>query len=151
MNQSFLSIGEAAAFLGVSITSLRRWEKMGSLCSDYRTPGGHRRYSIANLREFLPKERRLSVGYARVSGHDQKKDLGRQEETLRRHLSEISQNFRIISDLGSGLNYRKKGLRCLIALIVSGHVERLVLTIVTVFSAKLYGRRSQRNRKNSAA
>ncbi len=36
--------------------------------------------------------------------------------------------YEIISDLGSGMNYRKKGLRQLLNLIVSGQVERLIIT-----------------------
>jgi excisionase family DNA binding protein len=40
-----ISISEAADLLGVSVTTLRRWEKEGKLISD-RTHSGHRRYDI---------------------------------------------------------------------------------------------------------
>ena len=78
--------------------------------------------------------------------------------------------YEVIEDVGSGLNYQKKGLRQLITRICSGEIERLVIThkdrllrfgselvsslcghfgteVVTVFSARLYGSRSHENRK----
>ena len=48
----FLSIGKAAGFLGVSISTLRRWEKNCKLNSTFKTSGGHRRYSLAELKIF---------------------------------------------------------------------------------------------------
>ena len=74
------SIGEAAKVLGVSITTLRRWEASGRLVAD-RTAGGHRRYDLAKLKPELFRAEdlaiRRTVAYARVSSHDQKDDLER--------------------------------------------------------------------------
>ncbi|MDD2609498.1 MAG: helix-turn-helix domain-containing protein, partial [Giesbergeria sp.] len=47
-----VSIGEAAKTLGVSITTLRRWEAAGKLSAEH-TAGGHRRYDLAKLRPEL--------------------------------------------------------------------------------------------------
>src|SRR3990167_1543906 len=46
-------IGQAAKVLGVSIQTLRRWAKIGSLEPDYVSPGGHRYYSEQALESFL--------------------------------------------------------------------------------------------------
>jgi predicted site-specific integrase-resolvase len=134
----------------------------------------------------------LTVVYARVSSKDQSKDLERQKQVLEVYCAKKGWSFEVISDLGSGLNYRKKGLIRLIKLICSYQVERLVLThkdrllrfgsdliftlceifgtevviinrsedstfeedlandvleIITVFSARLYGSRSHKNKK----
>ena len=43
-----LSISEAARVLGVSLSTVRRWSDAGVLPS-YRTPGGQRRYSRAEI------------------------------------------------------------------------------------------------------
>ncbi|EHQ53434.1 hypothetical protein ECTPHS_12188, partial [Ectothiorhodospira sp. PHS-1] len=79
------SIGEAAKALGVSITTLRRWEASGRLVPEH-TAGGHRRYDLAKLRpEMFRAEEdtgRRTVAYARVSSHDQKEDLERQKQVL---------------------------------------------------------------------
>jgi excisionase family DNA binding protein len=120
-----LSIGEAAAVKGVSIDTLRRWEKEGKIQS-VRTDGGHRRYDIDTLIDF--RETRKTVAYARVSSHDQRADLERQALVLEAYCLHHGYNFEIIKDLGSGLNYKKKGLQKLLQLIVSEQLERLVVT-----------------------
>jgi excisionase family DNA binding protein len=47
-----LTASEAARHLGVSISTVRRWSDAGHL-QGYRTPGGQRRFSVAQLDEFL--------------------------------------------------------------------------------------------------
>jgi putative resolvase len=120
-----LSIGEAAAVKGVSIDTLRRWQKEGKIQS-VRTDGGHRRYDIDTLIDF--KETRKTIAYARVSSHDQKSDLERQALVLEAYCLHRGYNFKVIKDLGSGLNYKKKGLQKLLQLIVSEQLDRLVVT-----------------------
>ncbi|MFP4119917.1 IS607 family transposase [Coleofasciculus sp.] len=120
-----LSIGEAAAVKGVSIDTLRRWEKEGKIQS-IRTQGGHRRYDIDDLIDF--PENRKTVAYARVSSHDQKNDLERQALVLEAYCLHHGYNFEIIKDLGSGLNYKKRGLQKLLQLIMDEQLDRLVIT-----------------------
>lgn len=91
-----------------------------------RTEGGHRRYDIDTLIDF--KENRKTIAYARVSSHDQKNDLERQALVLEAYCLHHGYNFEIIKDLGSGLNYKKRGLQKLLQLIISGQIDRLVIT-----------------------
>ena len=187
---SKLSISEAAKLKGVSTSTLRRWETDGILIPE-RTANGHRRYDLNQLLG-IKKELSFTIGYARVSSHDQKEDLARQVQVLELFSAQNGWQIEIISDLGSGLNYSKKGLKRLITLITNNQVERLILThkdrllrfgrelifslceifgtevviinrtedstfeedlandvleIITVFSARLYGSRSHKNRK----
>jgi excisionase family DNA binding protein len=55
-----LTASQAARHLGVSISTVRRWSDAGHL-QGYRTPGGQRRFSVAQLDAFLdslrPRER----------------------------------------------------------------------------------------------
>jgi putative resolvase len=197
-----LSIGKAATLLGVSISTLRRWEKEGFLNPSYRTSGGHRRYALALLEtkfghELSDSERSpKAVAYARVSSHDQRKDLETQRSKLEDYCREHFASFEVLTDLGSGLNYRKPGLKKLLRLIFQrqmshltlNHKDRLlrfgadlvfdlcrhfgvevivlesrpdqsfemelaadVIELMTVFSSRLYGRRSHQNRKRAAA
>jgi len=192
-----ISIGQAAKELGVSIATLRRWEAAGKIHSE-RTPSGHRRYELAQLRGLKPyessKNNRPTLCYARVSSHDQKEDLVRQVHLLETFCTANGWSNEVMQDLGSGLNYNKRGLQQLIKRICGGSVGRLVLTnkdrllrfgselvfslcetfntevviinqgeqslnfeeeelaqdvleIITVFSARLYGIRSPKNRK----
>lgn len=126
-----ISISEAAKYLGVSISTLRRWEAEGHLLPEKRTPGGQRRYDLTRLKpEFLHgiESPRKTVAYARVSSRDQIKDLARQQEVLQMYCASQGWTFEILSDLGSGMNYYKKGLKKLLNEILSGQVGRLVLT-----------------------
>lgn len=187
---SKISISQAAKLKGVSTSTLRRWETEGILIPE-RTANGHRRYDLNQLLG-IKKDLSFTIGYARVSSHDQKEDLTRQIQVLELFSAQNGWQIEIISDLGSGLNYSKKGLKRLINLITNNQVERLVLThkdrllrfgselifslceifgtevviinrtedstfeedlandvleIITVFSARLYGSRSHKNRK----
>lgn len=183
------SIGYIARLYGVSPSTIRRWCAKGKLtCS--RTLGGHRRFEIKNETASTDARREV-VGYARVSSHGQKDDLDRQIRRLR-----LAGCDRIISDIGSGLNCCKPGLKSLVNRLLEGTVERLVviqedrllrfgvnlirqicarmqtdlqvldaravttfeeelardvITLMTVFCARLYGRRSGRNKRISDA
>jgi len=140
----------------------------------------------------IKSELSYTIGYARVSSHDQKEDLERQKQVIEIFCASNGWQHEVISDLGSGMNYQKKGLKRLIRLICESSVERLVLThkdsllrfgselifslcehfgtevviinrtedstfeedlaqdvleIITVFSARLYGSRSNKNKK----
>jgi excisionase family DNA binding protein len=191
-----VSISEAAKVLGVSIPTLRRWDEMGRLVA-IKTEGGHRRYDIGKIRpetvhRFDYADSRKTVAYARVSSHDQKEDLDRQKQMLELFCSKNGWTYEVISDLGSGMNYHKKGLKSLLNAILDDSVGRLVLThkdrllrfgselvfsiceaknvevviinkgedtsfeedlatdvleMITVFSARLYGSRSKKNKK----
>ena len=75
LNFELVSVGDAARHYGVSVSTMRRWDRQGKLKPCNRTLGNHRRYK-------LHENYRVKVGYARVSSHDQKKDLVTQSEYL---------------------------------------------------------------------
>ncbi|WP_375638489.1 IS607 family transposase [Bartonella sp. AA16NXGY] len=127
----FIGIGKAAQVLGVSISTLRRWEGEGKIISEH-TAGGHRRYDLSKLRPELFHSRELSqrkaIAYARVSSHDQKDDLERQKQVLELYCASQGWTYELISDLGSGMNYRKKGLKRLLDALIENEIGRLVIT-----------------------
>jgi len=124
-----ISIAEAASCLGVSATTLRRWEKEGKLIPD-RTQAGHRRYNLSKIKpNFIhaSRESRKTIAYARVSSHDQKNDLERQKQVLELYCARQGWTFEVVSDLGSGMNYHKKGLKYLLNEILGDKIGRLVI------------------------
>lgn len=126
-----LSISEAAKALGVSESTLRRWEREGRLLPDERTVGGQRRYKLSSIRPQISHVsflERKTIAYACVSSHDQKNDLEQQKQVLELYCSSQGWQFEILSDLGSGINYNKKNLKVLIQSIIDNEVGRLVLT-----------------------
>ena len=73
-------------------------------------------------------ETELTVAYARVTSRDQKEDLKRQVERLELYCTAKGWKYEVIQDLGSGINYRKKGLKQLLEKILNCQVKRVVLT-----------------------
>jgi predicted site-specific integrase-resolvase len=128
----YLSIGKASERLGVSISTLRRWETQGRLIPE-RTKAGHRRYEAAQIERVVNsrvagKTAARTIAYARVSSSDQKEDLTRQQQVLELFCAKNGWTYEVVSDLGSGMNYHKKGLVRLLNELVDGDVERLVIT-----------------------
>lgn len=127
MEKRLVKIGEAARLLGCGIDTLRKWEKTGELPPDRKTKGGTRFYDAARLLSLGDSES-PTIGYARVSSHDQKADLDRQREMLETYCAAKGWRTDIISDLGSGMNFSKKGLTRLLDIILRRKAKRLVLT-----------------------
>ena len=191
MEKRYIKIGAAAQLLGCGIDTLRKWEKSGELVPDHKTKGGTRFYDMAKLLALGDADA-PTICYARVSSHDQREDLIRQKEMLETYCAAKGWRTEVISDLGSGMNFSKRGLLRLLEIILRRKAKRLVLThkdrllrfgpelvfalcelqgieiviihkgerpsfevelaedileIITVFSARLYGSRSHKNRK----
>jgi predicted site-specific integrase-resolvase len=90
--------------------------------------GGHRRYQHDTVQAAGGAAPGGTVCYARVSSHDQAGQLKTQAARLHSHCVGAGfADIEVISDLGSGLNYRKKGLQRLLHEILRGRVARLVL------------------------
>lgn len=128
-----ISIGEASSLIGVSVSTLRRWEKEGNFIPVSRTIGKHRRYSLSEIKKVFfniddSDSQRETLCYARVSSHDQKKDLETQVKKLSSYCKQEGVKYEVIKDLGSGMNYKKRGLRKLIEKICFKKVDRLILT-----------------------
>ena len=69
-----------------------------------------------------------TVCYARVSSHDQKGGLERQASLLESYCAAHGWSSLVIRDLGSGMNYRKRGLHQLLEMVIERRMQRLVLT-----------------------
>ncbi len=124
----YIKIGEAAKLLGVTVQTIRRWERTNQLLPDKKTEGGTRYYDIDRLLGSKKQETDLTYAYARVSSHDQKKDLDTQKALLAAYCTSHGWMYEVISDLGSGMNYRKKGLKNLLDAILKKKIKRLVVT-----------------------
>ena len=127
MENRFVKIGEAAKLIGTTPQVLRLWEKTGELLPARKTKGGTRYYSTASLLT-LDTSDAPTIGYARVSSRDPKDDLDRQHQVLEAYCAAKGWRTQVIRDLGSGMNYNKKGLRQLLEMILRRDMKRLVLT-----------------------
>ena len=126
----YYSINEFSKILGVSAQTLRNWDANGKLHPHHTSSNGYRYYSHEQLSQVMninPNIDRKIIGYCRVSSNKQKDDLQRQIENMRMYLISQGKPFEIISDIGSGINYKKKGLKELIKLITQNKVEKVVV------------------------
>ena len=108
----YYSIHAFSRLLGVTPQTLRNWDRTGKLKPHHTGTNGYRYYSQEQLEEIthVRRGKRITIGYCRVSSHKQKDDLDRQSETMRTYLVAQGKPFKIIEDIGSGINYRNKGL-----------------------------------------
>ena len=112
--------------LGITVQTLRDWDKKEILKPAYLGNGKHRHryYSEEQLNQILQKrnvKEKVNIGYVRVSANHQKDDLKRQYDLMELYLTKQGKEFKIISDIGSGINYNKKGLKELLKLISTNY------------------------------
>lgn len=115
----------AAARLGVSTKTLERWLEAGKIEGIF-TQGGQRRYNIDSVipvRGSNPTDTRPIILYARVSSRAQKPDLAAQIEFLESRYPDTE----IITDIGSGLNFKRKGLQALLERVLSNNCRTIVV------------------------
>lgn len=125
----YYTISDFAKLVGKSPQTLRNWDKNGRLKPDHKSSNGYRYYSEGQINQVLniKKEPRIVIGYCRVSSNKQKDDLERQIANVTNYLIAQGKPFEIISDIGSGINYNKKGLKSLVSRIQNNEVDKVVV------------------------
>ncbi len=124
---TWVRINEASKFYGVSKTTIRKWANTNRIeCK--RTVGNQRVFNISQnpiIKEDGKRQQdnREDYIYVRVSSKKQKDDLERQKNFM---LSKFP-NSKIITDIGSGLNYKRKGLRKLLDLSFKNKISRVII------------------------
>jgi predicted site-specific integrase-resolvase len=124
----YLSGKKTSEILKVHQRTLHNWDKKG-IIETIRSPGGRRLYNVNKyIEEYEQKEEikrndQIKIAYIRVSTAGQKDDLKRQKEYMRKKYPK----HQIIEDIGSGINFNRKGLRKIITLAIEGKIKELVV------------------------
>lgn len=126
-DKNFVKPSQAAKRLGVSLHTLRRWDKKG-LIEAIRTDNGQRRYNVDDYieRKGIPvvnQSKKLTILYARVSTRPQRDDLNRQVASL----IEFYPEGTVVKEVAGGLNLRRKGLLGVLERVLSGDIEKIVV------------------------
>jgi predicted site-specific integrase-resolvase len=79
---------------------------------------------IADNKMTINKTTKKKICYCRVSSNKQNNDLERQINLMQLNYP----NYEIISDIGSGLNFKRKGLEKIINMAIKGEIEEVVIT-----------------------
>ena len=134
--KQLLNMKETMELLSVSATTLRKWDKEGVLVP-VKTNGGHRRYDVEMLQDFIGKRPMKSkfteprvVTYARCSTFGQKEhgDIERQSDRIVTYC--LKKNYRlvdIIKECGSGLNEKRKGFLKILKLVSDRKIDKVVI------------------------
>jgi putative resolvase len=141
MNEKkFVSIGEASILTGLDPQTIRKFADSNQI-KCYKTFSGQRRFDKAYLEQMynptslIQKEaepKKINFIYARVSSKKQLEDLTRQIDYIKGKRSEYS-TYTIISDIGSGLNYKKTGLQT----ILDASLQRTIGEVVIAHRDRL--------------
>lgn len=137
--ENYVSGKKASEILGVHQRTLYQWDNK-KLIETIRTPGGKRLYNVKKylenkekntsnvqtvnnpiINEKINNDRKYL--YARVSSLGQKEDMERQKNVLVKKYPK----YKLISDIGSGMNLNRKGLRFLIDKAIKGEVDEVVI------------------------
>lgn len=126
-----MSIGKFAKELGVTPEHVRTMHRTGEVIPARISEKGTRYYSEEQLRELknsrTPQREEKVVAYCRVSTKSQKDELEKQVENVKSYMYAKGYSFEVITDIGSGINYKNKGLQELISSINSNQVTKVVV------------------------
>ena len=126
-----MSIGKFAKELGVTPEHVRTMHRTGEVIPARISEKGTRYYSEEQLRDLknsrTPQREEKVVAYCRVSTKSQKEELEKQIENVKSYMYAKGYSFEVITDIGSGINYKNKGLQELISLINSNQITKVVI------------------------
>lgn len=126
-----IKLQDMANRLGVSIKTLQRWDREGILVAK-RTPTNRRYYTEDQYLSYVGKSqpKGLILAYTRVSSRNQLDDLTSQIEFLKQFVNAKGEILdEVISDIGSGLNYKRKNWnKLLLDYVAKGLVSKIYIT-----------------------
>jgi len=127
--EEYVDTKQAKKILGCCTKTLQDYDKQDKI-DVLRTIGGRRRY---NIKKFLKdnnievkEEIKKNIIYGRVSSHDRKSDLERQVNKLKEKYE--GEYDEVITDIGSGINFKRRGLQKLMDYIIEGKVNKIYIT-----------------------
>lgn len=124
-------VGEFAKLINTSTRNLQRWDKDGTLVA-YRNPKNRRYYTHSQYLKYMgikptANEEKVYI-YARVSNRSQKDDLENQVEFLKTYANAKGMIVsEVMTDIGSGLNYKRKKWNELLDLAQSNKVSTILI------------------------
>ena len=120
---------KARELLRITNKTLIVWDKEGKIRT-IRTPSGHRRYNLEDIQNFVscnipapPKAQKTKVCYVRVSSSKQMDDLERQKDYFRSEFPD----HELVTDVGSGLNWKRPGLKTILERAMSKDISTVVV------------------------
>ncbi|OCQ91056.1 DNA invertase [Limnothrix sp. PR1529] len=117
---AYIPLRKAVEFLGLHPNTLRKYADEGKI-ETIRNEAGQRLYNVESYGRKATRS--IVVCYCRVSSAKQRDDLARQVQFMRDRYPEAE----IIQDIGSGLNFKRKGLQSLLVRLMRGDQLQIVV------------------------
>jgi predicted site-specific integrase-resolvase len=139
MSTKYIPNRKAQQILGVCAHTLRNWAKAGKI-RYIKTPSGQRLFDVSSIDQNTGRR----ICYARVSSKNQKEDLEKQIKFLKERCPE----YDVLSDIGSGLNFKRKNFIAILDGIMSGDISELVVAHrdrLCRFGFELFARVAEQN------
>lgn len=116
----YITSKNACEHFGIHANTLRKWADEGKI-AHIRSPSGQRLYDVSSVGKKI--DTRTKICYARVSSASQKEDLERQVLFLKQKYPD----YEVVTDVGSGLNFKRKGFRRVLESVLSNSVSEIVV------------------------
>jgi len=117
---AYIPLRKAVEFLGLHPNTLRKYADEGKIKS-IKNEAGQRLYDVESYQRESASP--AIVCYCRVSSNKQRDDLQRQVEFMQGNYP----NAEIVKDIGSGLNFKRKGLQSLLVRLMRGDKLQIVV------------------------
>ena len=126
-NEQYIPTKKARQILGVTTFTLRNWDKTNKI-NTVRSASGVRLYSVKDIQNILNSsssfKKKKKIAYCRVSSKKQADDLERQKNFFTTKFPD----YELVTDIGSGINWKRKGLKTILESAMSGDISELVVT-----------------------
>lgn len=126
MEDEYITTNQAREILKVSIKTISRWTKANKI-RFITTPAGRKRYNIKDIYNLnvdnINTDEKQKICYCRVSSTKQVDDLERQQTFFR----EKFPTHKLVTDVGSGINWKRKGLRTILEQSMQGLISEVVV------------------------
>jgi predicted site-specific integrase-resolvase len=130
----YISIREASIITGINAQTLRKLGDENKI-KCYKTLSGQRKFDKSYLEKMcnnddnddkIDKDTKKNYIYTRVSSKKQSDDLSRQIEFIKNKRTEYT-SYISISDIGSGINFNRKGLTTILDAALQGTLGEVIV------------------------
>lgn len=132
----FITIFEAAKITGLSYQTIRKLGDQQKIKCFKTSHGGHRRFNKQDLEKFcgiapidlqVSDNQKCNFIYTRVSSKKQLDDLSSQIEYVKQRKPNEYASYTVISDIASGINFKRKGLQTILDSCIQGTIGEIVV------------------------
>jgi predicted site-specific integrase-resolvase len=143
LKTNYIAIREATILSGLCAQTLRKLADQNKIGS-YRTLSGQRKFDkndiikmCSNVSSIYNKKDNTKINYiyARISSKKQSEEIEKQIEFIKSKIPDYTSNsYKIVSDISSGVNFKRKGLNIIIESCIQNNIGEVFITHKDILS-----------------